>query len=281
LLGICSETFEIVQAEHADPSGLLTMGSQGIGKATAELFARHGCRVVVTDLDAKRADETTAEINAWAPGHAMAFAGDVTDETYPERIVAAVLAKFGKINHLVLNAGFTFDAMVHKMQDKPFDLMFNVHVRSPFRLIRAASEEMRKNNGEPRSIVFVSSTSGLHGNVGQFNYSGAKAAVIGMTKALCKEWGPLGVRVNCIAFGLVDTRLTRAKETGDAIEVAGEKVAVGVPSRLRAESSGYQGIPLRRAGQVEDAAGAMLFLCSPLSSYVSGIVLPVHGGYGI
>ncbi len=77
--------------------------------------------------------------------------------------------------------------------------------------------------------------------------------------------------MNCIAFGLIDTRLTRPKETGEAIEVGGQKVAVGVPSRLRAESHGYQGIPLQRAGQVEDAAGAMLFLCSPLSSYVRSI----------
>ncbi len=156
--------------------------SQGIGKATAEMFARQGCRVVITDIDAKRSDDTTAEINAWAPGHAMSFPGDVTDPTYPEKIVAATLAKFGKINHLVLNAGFTFDAMVHKMDDKKFQIMMDVHTVAPFRLIRAASEEMRKNNGEPRTIVFVSSTSGLHGNIGQFNYAGAKSAVIGMTK---------------------------------------------------------------------------------------------------
>jgi len=141
---------------------------------------------------------------------------------------------------------------------------------------------MRKNDGEPRAIVNISSTSGIHGNVGQINYSTAKAGVNGMTKTVAKEWGPLGVRCNSIAFGLIDTRLTRAKEAGEAVIIDGQKVALGVPERMRAAGGrGFEGIPLRRAGTPEDAAGAVLFLCSPLARYVTGHCLEVTGGVGI
>lgn len=105
--------------------------------------------------------------------------------------------------------------------------------------------------------------------------------VLGMTKTIAKEWGSFGVRCNCIAFGLIDTRLTRAKEAGEAVVVDGKKIALGVPQRMRAEGSGYANIPLRRPGRPEDAAGGILFLCSPLSAYVTGHCLELTGGVGM
>ena len=139
--------------------------------------------------------------------------------------------KYGKINHIVNNAGFTYDRMLHTTPDDAWDIIIRVHVRAPFRLIRAAAPHMRikvctviqmgctyrsdevscerrvyQGNTENRSIINVSSTSGLHGNVGQANYAAAKSAVIGLTKTVCKEWGPFGVRANTVAFGFVQTR---------------------------------------------------------------------------
>ncbi|KAI9022032.1 hypothetical protein DFJ74DRAFT_706931 [Hyaloraphidium curvatum] len=266
---------------------IITGSGQGIGRAAALLFAREGASVVVTDIDKAKADAVAEEIKAEG-GKAISFPGDVTDPAFPEGIVKAAVDAFGKINHIVNNAGYTWDGMIHKMTDKQWDTMQLVHTTAPFRLIRAAAEYMRKNDGEPRAIVNISSTSGIHGNVGQINYSTAKMAgfvfiwgVLGMTKTIAKEWGPLGVRCNCIAFGLIDTRLTRAKEAGEAVVVDGQKIAIGVPQRMRAEGSGYQGIPLRRPGKPEDAAGGILFLCSPLSGYVTGHCLELTGGVGI
>ena len=105
-------------------------------------------------------------------------------------------------------AGFTYDKMLHTMPDDVYDVIMKVHVRAPFRLIRAAAPYFRVKNGEPenRTIINISSTSGLHGNVGQVNYAAAKAAVVGLTKTVCKEWGVFGVRANTVAFGMVHTR---------------------------------------------------------------------------
>lgn len=116
--------------------------------------------------------------------------------------------KFGKINHIVNNAGFTFDKMLHTTPDETFDIIMKIHVRAPFRLIRQAAPyfRLKPEQRENRSIINVSSTSGLHGNVGQANYAAAKAAVIGLTKTIAKEWGPFGVRANTVAFGLIHTR---------------------------------------------------------------------------
>jgi 3-oxoacyl-[acyl-carrier protein] reductase len=176
--------------------------------------------------------------------------------------------------------------MLHTTPDDAFDVILKIHVRAPFRLIRQAAPYFRVKGDqrENRSIINVSSTSGLHGNVGQANYAAAKAAVIGLSKTIAKEWGPFGVRANTIAFGLIHTRLTAAKEGGETIEVDGKKVALGVPGAARPETADektYAAIPLRRGGTVEDAAGSVLFLASPLASYVSGHTLEVTGGVGI
>ncbi|KIM39054.1 hypothetical protein M413DRAFT_19875 [Hebeloma cylindrosporum] len=258
----------------------------GIGRSTALLFAKEGAKVVISDIDAKRLETVEAEIKA-AGGEVLSVAGDVGADDFPKKIVDATVQKWGKINHIVNNAGFTFDKMLHTTPDETFDIIMKIHVRAPFRLIRQAAPYFRlKVSPENRSIINVSSTSGLHGNVGQANYASAKAAVVGLTKTICKEWGPFGVRANTVAFGLIHTRLTASKEAGVTIEIDGKKVALGVPGAQRPVSStqepeAYPFIPLRRGGTPEDAAGSVLFLASPLASYVSGHTLEVTGGVGI
>jgi len=285
----------------------VTGSGQGIGASAARIFAKNGARVVVTDIDAKKSDAVAKEIKD-AGGEAISVPGDVTDPAFPNKLIEATIKAFGKIHYLVNNAGYTYDGMLHKMEDKQWDLMLAVHQTAPFRLIRAvapyfrdAGKEETQVNGTPddRCIINISSTSGLHGNVGQLNYSTAKAGVIGMTKTVAKEWGVFGVRCNAIAFGLIDTRLTRSKEKGETIEIEGKKIAIGIPSQnpppntkdkdnkekkenpAQTRATLSRTIPLARAGQPDEAASAIVMLCSPLASYVSGHCLEVTGGLGI
>ncbi|KAJ3803203.1 hypothetical protein GGU11DRAFT_812875 [Lentinula aff. detonsa] len=255
------------------------------GRSAALIFANEGAKVVISDIDANRLATVEEEIKA-AGGDSLSVAGDVGADEFPKRIVDATIAKYGKINHIVNNAGFTFDKMLHTTPDDTWDIIMKIHVRAPFRLVRQAAPHFRvkPEHRENRSIINVSSTSGLHGNVGQANYAAAKAAVIGLTKTIAKEWGPFGVRANTVAFGLIHTRLTAAKEDGATMEIDGKKVALGVPGAKPpsdAASDAYPLIPLRRGGNTDEAAASMLFLASPLASYVSGHCLEVTGGAGI
>jgi 3-oxoacyl-[acyl-carrier protein] reductase len=274
---------------------IITGAAQGIGRSAALLFAKEGAKVVVSDLDQAKAEIVVKEIID-AGGDAIAVGGDVSADEFPEKIVKAAVEKYGKINHVVNNAGFTFDKMIHTMSDQAFDIIQAVHVRAPFRIIRAAAPYLRiKGNTENRSIVNVSSTSGLHGNVGQINYAAGKAAVIGMSKTIAKEWGVFGVRANTVAYGLIETRLTANKASGESITIGGQKIALGVPGGKDKPSAdkkaapaapapkpaGPHPIPLQRGGSADEAAAAILFLVSPLASYVSGHTLEVTGGLGI
>jgi len=269
-----------------DQVAIITGSGQGIGEATAYEFAKEGAKVVVTDLDSAKAKKVADEIIKRG-GKAIAVHGDVTDAAFPEKLIKETISNFGKLNILVNNAGYTWDGILHKMSDKQWEAMLLVHNTAPFRLIRAAAPYMRdaaKNEieqgktAEPRCIINVSSTSGLHGNSGQANYSTAKMGVIGLTKTIAKEWGMFGIRCNAIAFGYIDTRLTQAKEGGAFIEVEGKQIPLGIPEQLRKST---EGIPLRRVGTPSDAAGAMLMLVSPFSSYITGHCLEVTGGAGI
>jgi 3-oxoacyl-[acyl-carrier protein] reductase len=173
------------------------------------------------------------------------------------------------------------------MTDEQWDAMMDVHCKAPFRLIRAAAPHMRGaakheikllGKAANRCVINISSTSGLHGNVGQASYATAKAGVLGLTKTIAKEWGPQGIRACTVAFGYFDTRLTRAKESGAFQQVGDKKVALGIPDAQRGRV--VHGNPLRRAGNVQEAAGGVLFLCSPYASYITGITLPLTGGAG-
>ncbi|MCH7597220.1 MAG: SDR family oxidoreductase [Planctomycetes bacterium] len=215
-------------------------------------------------------------------------AGDVTDPAFPEKLMSAAIDAYGKLNILVNNAGYTWDGMLHKMSDEQWQAIMDVHNTAPFRLIRAAAPHMREvakaelaagGLKEPRCIVNVSSTSGLHGNIGQINYSTAKMGIVGMTKCIAKEWGAFGIRCNAVAFGFIDTRMTRPKEDGETIEVAGQEIAQGIPEASRGRA--ITGNPLGRPGTDEEAAGGIVIMASTLAGYVTGHTLEVTGGAGI
>ncbi|KAJ5561353.1 hypothetical protein N7535_004179 [Penicillium sp. DV-2018c] len=290
--------------EHLNyPAGLLagqvaiiTGAGQGIGAEAARLFANEGAKVVVADIDAKKANAVADAINAAKAGRALAVVGDVTDSNYITELVKKT-AEFGngKIHIIVNNAGFTWDGVIHKMTDKQWETMLAVHNTAPFRLVRAASPYFRVKDKEPRVIINISSTSGIHGNAGQTNYAVAKAGVVGLTRTIAKEWGPaFGVRSNTIAFGYVTTRLTAAKEEGAFITTPdGTKVALGIPGKQLASKKGdeakakaaaaeaenaYPDIPLRRPASPEEAARAILGVASPWFSYVNGETIRVTGG---
>lgn len=265
-------------------TAIITGSGRGIGRAAAELFALHGARVVVSDIDPEPADQTVEAIHS-AGGEAVSFPGDVTDKSFPDAIVDAAIKKFGGLDIIVNNAGYTWDAVIHKMTDEQWDAIIACHLTAPFRIIRAASGYLRETakrekessgNARPRKIIHVSSTSGTRGNAGQANYSSVKAGVIGLTKTLAKEWGQFNIQVNAVAFGRIDTRLTQAKEKGATIHRGDKDIAIGVPaSRLDATTPM---IPMGRAGTPEEGAGAIFFFASPFSNYVSGQVLEVTGG---
>jgi 3-oxoacyl-[acyl-carrier protein] reductase len=261
-------------------SAIITGSARGIGRATAELFASEGARVLINDLDGDVAEQAAGEIE----GEAAVFAGDLTEEGACDKLVEAAQGAFGTVDIVVNNAGYTDDAVVHKMTDEQFQRMLDIHTIAPFRVIRALAptwrEAAKKELGEGkeyfRKIINVTSISGTMGNAGQANYSAAKAGVTGLTKTVAKEWGRFKINCNAVAFGFVETRLTQAKEAGETIEVHGEKVEIGVPEQMRAMAQMV--IPLGRPAQPQEAAGPVLFLASQLSNYVHGQVLNVTGG---
>jgi len=267
-----------------DRIAVITGSGRGIGRATALLFAREGAKVVVSDLDPTPAQGVEEEIKA-AGGECIVVPGDVTSPSFADTIVNKTIKTWGKIHILVNNAGYTWDGVIHKMPDEQWEAMLAVHLTGPFRLIRAiapffrdaAKEEKAAGRTVNRKIINISSIAGTRGNSGQANYASAKAGIVGMARALAKEWGPLNVQVNAVAYGWIDTRLTKEKEAGQTIERSGKAVTIGIPAAMR--NLMPMMVPMGRPGTPEEAAGPILFLASSLSDYVSGQCLEVTGGF--
>ena len=261
-------------------AAIVTGSARGIGRATAELLAEQGARVLINDLDADKAEQAASEIG----GETAVFGGDLTKEGVPDQLIQKAVDEFGQIDIIVNNAGYTRDNVIHKMSDDEFQAMLDIHTVVPFRILRAAAPHLRepakkeKEEGKEvfRKVVNVSSISGTMGNAGQANYSAGKAGVVGLTKTLAKEWGQFKVNVNAVAFGFVETRLTAAKESGNVMTKDGEEIQLGIPEQMRAMAAMI--IPLGRPASPEEAAGPVFFLCSPWSNYVHGQVLNVTGG---
>jgi 3-oxoacyl-[acyl-carrier protein] reductase len=263
-----------------DKVAIVTGSARGIGRATAELLAEHGAKILINDLDSQVASLAADEID----GETAVFAGDLTKPGVPDALVAKAIETFGRIDIIVNNAGYTLDAPLHKMSDDWFQKMLDIHVVAPFRVIRAAAPHLRepakleRAEGREvfRKIVNVSSISGTMGNAGQANYAAGKSAVVGLTKTLAKEWGQFKVNVNAVAFGYIETRLTASKDESNTMEIDGEKVQLGIPDQLRGMVPML--IPLGRPGTPKEAAGGVFLLCSPWANYVHGQVLNVTGG---
>lgn len=262
---------------------IITGAGRGIGRAVAELMAEQGASVVVNDLDETATMETVSAIRARG-GKAAACVGSVTDARFPARLLAQTIDAYGTFDIIVNNAGYTYDGMIHKMSDEQWQAMLDCHLTAPFRILREASLHWREwakteaasGTPKPRKVVNVSSTSGVAGNAGQVNYAAGKMGIVGVTKTLAKEWGRLGVCVNAVAYGFIDTRLTAAKDRSMKAQVDGNEVEIGIPEQIR--EAAIQRIPLGRPGTPREAAGPVLFLASPLADYVTGHVVLVTGG---
>jgi len=235
---------------------LITGAGQGIGAATARKFAQEGATVVVCDVRQAAVDAVVAECQvagATAVGHVM----DVTQRTMVDAVVAEVLARFGRIDVLVNNAGITQDARLQKMTLEQFDRVVDVNLRGVFHCSQAVADAMVAQGGGV--ILNASSVVGIYGNFGQTNYAATKFGVIGFTKTWSRELGPKGVRVNAVAPGFVDTPILRT-----------------IPEKVLQEME--HKVPLKRLGKPEEIANVYAFLASDEASYVNGAVIEVCGG---
>ncbi len=238
----------------ADRTAVITGGAQGLGRAIAERFVAEGARVVVGDFDLRAAEKCVAELGT---DRGLAVRCDVTSEDEMAALVDAAVARYGGVDVMVNNAGVLRDATMRKMSLDDFRLVLDAHVQGTWLGTRAAAAVMREAGSG--SIVNMSSISGKVGNIGQTNYSAAKAGIVGLTKAAAKEVAHAGVRVNAIQPGLIRTPMTEAMRE-DIWQ-----------QRLRE-------IPMGRFGEPAEVAAVALFLASDLSSYVTGAVLEVTGG---
>ncbi len=230
---------------------LVTGASRGIGRAIAEELARAGATVVIGYRSG--ADEA-AEVAAAIGGRAIR--ADVADAADAARLIAEA----GDLDILVNNAGLTRDGLLLRMSDDDWQTVIDTNLSGTFYTCRAVARGMLKRRGG--SIINISSIVGIHGNLGQANYSASKAGIIGFTKSLAREVGGRGVRANVIAPGYVQTRLTEA-----------------IPEEL--QQGMLAATPLGRFGLPEDITGAVRFLASDESSFVTGAVLVVDGGLGM
>ena len=267
---------------------LVTGSGRGIGREIALKLASEGAAIVVNDLDDGPAKETVAAIEAM-DARAVACSGSVTEAGFAERFIQTAVEEFGGVDIIVNNAGYTWDSVVQKMTDEQWDAILDVHLKAPFKILRAAQPvisaaakaEIAANGvARCRKVVNISSIAGLGGNPGQANYAAAKAGITGLTRTLSKEWGRYNVTVNTVAFGWIKTRLTEAPaHGGSTIEVEGKTIAVGVNPQLQAAMEAT--IPLGRGGEPAEAAGAVYLFCIPESDYISGETVTCGGGIRI
>jgi len=235
---------------------IVTGAGSGIGKETALLFAKEGAKVVVADINEKNGMETVEEIKRNG-GEGLFIKLDASSREHTKQMVKETLEKYGRIDVLISNAGIVQDALLTKMTEEQWDRVIDVNLKGSFNCIQAVADTMiQQGKGV---IINTSSVVGLYGNIGQVNYSAAKAGLIGMTKSLAKELGKKGIRVNAVAPGFIMTPMT-SNVPEKVLELMREKT------------------PLRRLGEPRDVANAYLYLASDDARFVNGTVLSVDGG---
>jgi NAD(P)-dependent dehydrogenase (short-subunit alcohol dehydrogenase family) len=233
---------------------------RGIGLATAHLFAEHGASVAILDIDGQAAGEAAAGLPAGEGQRHIGLPCDVTDRAACEGAAASAIAAFGQVDILINNAGVTQPVKLMEIDAASWDRVLDVNLRGVLHLSQGFIPHFRARKAG--AIACMSSVSAQRGGgiFGGPHYSAAKAGVLGLAKAMARELGPDGIRVNCVTPGLIQTDIT-----GDKLSEA-----------MRAEI--VKGIPLGRLGAARDVAGIYLFLASDLSAYVTGAVIDVNGG---
>ncbi|MFC2040449.1 SDR family NAD(P)-dependent oxidoreductase [Chloroflexota bacterium] len=248
---------------------VITGAARGIGLADAKALSSEGALVVISDIDEAQLAVAVKEIEQLGSKAAFCVC-DVRKPEDTDKLIDYAVEKFGDINILVNNAGISRDALIHRMTDDQWNMVIDICLKGTFNTIRSVAKYYRKP-GHDGKIVNVSSVVGLMGNIGQANYTAAKAGVVGLTKTVAKEWGGFGVKCNAVAYGFVHTRFTGEKETGEVVE--GE--AMGIPKKVRdAMLDSISGLAMTP----EDAARPVLFLASPDADYINGVVLNVSAG---
>lgn len=239
-----------------DKTAIVTGAAQGIGLATALKFAREGARLMVCDIRREAVDAAVAQcraLGAQAEGQVV----DVTSRGQVQAMADAALARFGRIDVLVNNAGITQDARLQKMTLEQFDRVIDVNLRGVFHCAQAVLPAMLEQGAGV--ILNASSVVGIYGNYGQTNYAASKFGVIGFTKTWSRELGPKGIRVNAVAPGFIET-----------------PILATIPDKVL--TAMREDVPLKRLGRPEEIANVYAFLASDEASYVNGAVLEVSGG---
>ncbi len=233
---------------------------RGIGRATAELFAENGARVAILDIDAETAIEAASTLAPVEHGSHIGLGCDVTDRPSCNSAAEAAIEAFGAVDVLINNAGVTQPVKTLEITEKDWQRIVAVNMTGVLNLSQSFIPNMRDNGGG--SIVCMSSVSAQRGGgiFGGPHYSAAKAGVLGLAKAMAREFGPAGIRVNSVTPGLIQTDITGGKLTEE----------------MRADIT--RAIPLNRLGEARDVANIYLFLASDLSAYVTGAVIDVNGG---
>lgn len=236
---------------------IVTGGSRGLGRAAAEALASRGAHVVITYV--RGADEAAKVVEGITAkgGKAEAVGFDVADMKATEDAIAAVAKRLGRLDILVANAGVAVDNLLLRVKEDEFDRVFAVNVKGAMASARAAIKVMMR--AKAGRVVFLSSVVGEMGNAGQAVYSASKAALLGLTKTLAREYASRNVTVNAVAPGFIDTDMTTS--------ISGEM-----------KENMLKGIPLGRTGRAEEVAAAVVFLCSDEAGYVTGQTIRVNGG---
>jgi len=235
-------------------SAIVTGAAQGIGREIALLLAKNGIDIVVTDIS--DGSDTVKEIEKLGV-NAISITGNVANPDDADMVVEKCIERFGKVDILINNAGITRDSLLLRMKKEAWDAVIGVNLTGVFNFTKAVVKYMIKQKSG--RIVNISSIVGVMGNVGQVNYSASKAGVIGLTKSVAREVASRGVTVNAVAPGFIETDMTRA-----------------LPDNERNALTAV--IPMKKLGQVEDVAQAVLFLVSDGASYITGQVINVNGG---
>lgn len=240
-----------------DQVAIVTGGARGIGRCISQALAKQGATVVVADLNLEGAQATANELAAATGARVEAAGCDVSNVEACAKLVDETVARLGKIDILVNNAGITRDKLLARMTPEDWDLVLKINLTSVFACSKAAARHMAKQRSG--RIVSIASVVGVIGNAGQCNYSASKAGIIGFSKSLARELGGRGVTVNAVAPGFIQTAMT---------DVLSDEVKEQL----------LKAVPMGRLGQPEEVADAVLFLASPMATYITGQVLNVNGG---